>query len=107
MMMGYIIKMRSLGIRLFLTTDFVDGTISWNTEREAARQQMIAWVRNVCAAGLATLVDTDPVVTDYSGAQPVIPAAILENDGETVHIKNEAETALLSPLMAAAWLAAA
>mgnify|MGYP000378998438 CR=1 FL=1 len=37
-----------------------------NSTQEGFRRQMVAWVKSVCSAGMATLGDRDAVYTDYS-----------------------------------------
>lgn len=62
--MQTLLALRKKGIRVFMTTGFVYGyqlvqDVEW-------RQRIVAWVRETCANGLAILVDTELLTTDYS-----------------------------------------
>jgi hypothetical protein len=50
---------------VLLTPDPANGL---DSTQEGYRRQIVAWVKSVCAAGLATLGDRDAVYTDYSSA---------------------------------------
>lgn len=61
--MQYILKMRNLGIDVWMTTDY--GVNGYSGVGEAARMQCVRAIRAWGASGLVHLIDTDAVITDY------------------------------------------
>lgn len=74
-------ELKDLGITVWMTTSYaVNG---YTGAAEAGRLQCISQVKAWAEAGLVNLVDTDAIVTDYSGGAGIIRAEY--NSGDNVH----------------------
>lgn len=102
--MGYIKKFRDQGARVFITTDFAYNTFS--AANEAGRQVVLAWIRDICSRGLAILVETDPIISDYS-VTPLTPTIkAIYDSGDATHINvTPGEDAIWTNAFQPVWLA--
>lgn len=96
----YIDKLRAAGIRVFMTTSYA--VTGFTGSAEAARVKCINQVRAWALQGLVTLVETDGIVTDYSGGNGVLKAEY--NSGDNVHA-NAAAQRQMSNHLKAVWQA--
>lgn len=92
-------RLRSLGAQIWMTTDYaVNG---YTGASETSRQECIAAAREMGASGLVNLIDTDPLLSDYTN--PAAPIILAQYDqGDHVHA-NPAGQAVLSQLLTSLW----
>lgn len=97
----YLRKFRQQNARVFMTTDYCENTN--NAEAEAGRQRQLAWIRAMDAQGLVIMVDTDPIITDYTNvATPSMKAAV---DFDGTHATAAAEHLMASQALIPKWAA--
>lgn len=93
----YLMKLRDMGVQVWMTTAYGAG---WNGTPEAARQQVIAKIKSWAAAGLVTLVDTDPIITDYSTGTRSLKS--IYDSGDHIHA-NPAGQLAMANLLQSIW----
>lgn len=98
LILSYIVKLQAMNIKVFVTTDY--GLNGYTGVAEAARVKCVNQVKTWASQGLVKLIDTDSIITDYSGGSGIINAAY--NSGDSVHA-NPAGQALMSALLASVW----
>jgi hypothetical protein len=96
--MIYLQKLKALGINVWMTTDY--GVNGYAGAQEAARLECVAQIKRFGANGLATVIDTDALITDYSGGNGIITAAY--NSGDNVHA-NYAGQRIMADALKSAW----
>lgn len=96
--MQYLLKLRDLGIKVWMTNAY--GVNGYAGAQEAARLRCLAKIASWAASGLVTLINTDSIVTDYSGGAGILKAEY--NSGDNVHANNTAQI-LMGDALKAVW----
>jgi len=94
----YITSLTAAGVKIFMTTDYALN--GYTGVAEAARLKVINQVRTWASQGLVVLVDTDAILTDYSGGAGVLKAAY--DSGDHIHANSTGQRAM-SNLLKSVW----
>lgn len=95
----YLQKLRTLGVQVWMTTSY--GVNGYGVgAAETFRLKCVSQIKAWAAAGLVNLVDTDAVITDYSGMGGPLKAAY--NSGDNVHA-NMAGQRAMADLLKSIW----
>ena len=96
--LALIYKLAQTGTQIWMTTDYaVNG---YNGVAEQARQFCVQRARQLAKSGVVNLIDTDPLVSDYT--TPSAPVILAAYNQDNVHC-NAAGQAVLSNALASAW----
>ena len=78
---AYLQKLRNAGVQVWMSTSY--GVNGYSTAAEAGRLKCLAQIKAWAASGLVNLLDTDAIITDYSGGTGALKAQY--NSGDNVH----------------------
>jgi hypothetical protein len=95
---AYLQKLRAAGVQVWMSTSY--GVNGYSPTQEAARLKCVAQVKAWAASGLVNLVDTDKLITDYSGGVGALKTAY--NSGDNIHA-NVAGQRAMSDLFKSLW----
>jgi hypothetical protein len=94
----YLQKLRAAGVQVWMSTSY--GVNGYSPTQEAGRLKSVAQIKSWAASGLVNLVDTDAIITDYSGGVGALKATY--DSGDHVHA-NVAGQRAMADLFKSLW----